>query len=149
MKLRQITVAIHLLLAFSSCSCKPEGWTSGKIPSASLTCSHLTFPAKNFYRNLEVHFQRDGEQVNVFLNVHSLPFEPDYEGMVMVTLETDEDSTSFLAPVLAGCQRVLLPPEAKELLLTALFEKSTVIISAGKYSTELNRKSFAEYFEQL
>lgn len=146
MNLRQTLV---FLIALSSCTGKPEGWTSGKIASASFTCSHLTFPAKNLYRDLEIYFQRDGEQVYVYLNIYSIPFVSDSEGMVMISIEIDDDKAIFKAPVLAGNQRLLLPQAARELLLNALNEKHTIVVRAGKYSAEVHSESFGEAFQQF
>lgn len=149
MNLRQEILLIVLSLVLSSCSGKSEGWTSGKIASTSIICSHLTFPAKNIYRNLEIYLQRDGEQINVFLNIFCTPFESDDEGMVLVTFTISEEEFSFKAHALAGNQRLLLPFEAKELLLNTLNAKQNVIISAGKYSNEVTSESFQESFLQF
>lgn len=135
-------------MALFSCTGKSGGWTSEKIVSTSVLCSRLTFPAKNIYRNLEVSFQREGEQINVFLNIFCTPFESD-DGKVLVTFSIGEEIFSFNASLLAGNQRLLLPDDAKELLLRTLNAKQNIIVRAGKYSNEVTPESFQESFVQF
>lgn len=69
--------------------------------------------------------------------------------MTTVVLIIDEKPTTFKAPVLAGNQRILLPPYEKSLLLNALNEKKDIVIATGKYSAEVNLEAFEQEYTKF
>jgi hypothetical protein len=114
-----------------------------------MVCVHLSHPPKNTFRNLEVFFQKDGSDTKVFLNTYSTPFQNDENGMATVTIYIDDSPTPFKAPVLAGNQRILLPPDATEMLLVALNEKKAIVIASGKYFAEVHSEDFDQAFNKF
>lgn len=139
-----------LFLTVTSCTSTADHWKLRRIDSSNdIVCAHLSLPPKNTFRNLEVFFQKDGPETKVFLNTYSIPFQNDENGMADIAIYIDDSPTNFKAPILAGNQRILLPPDATHLLLVALNEKKVIVIASGKYFAEVHSEDFDQVFNKF
>lgn len=139
-----------LFLILASCASTKDSWKLRRIDSSNdVICAHLSLPPKNAFRNLEVFFQKDGDDTKVFLNNYSTPFQKDEAGLATVVIYINDSSTYFKAPVLAGNQRILLPPDATQMLLLALNEKQAIVVTSGKYSAEVHSEDFDQAFNKF
>lgn len=143
-------LACTLFFTVTSCASTTDQWKLRRIDSSNdIVCAHLCLPPKNTFRNLEVFFQKDGQDTKIFLNIYSTPFQKDANGMASVVIYIDDSPTPFEAPVLAGNQRILLPENATELLLVALNEKRAIVIATGKYFAEVHSEDFEQAFHKF
>lgn len=136
-----------LFFTFSSCSNASQSWSARVIQSTD--CAQLSHPPENKFKNIEICFQKDGCDLKVYLNTYSIPFQKDCDGYSTIILTINDTSTSFKASVLAGNQRILLPTEARDLLLNALNEKKEGTITVGKYFAEIRHGAFEQEYRKF
>lgn len=135
------------LLLFSSCSANRSSWNYASIPSAP--CQRLCLAPKNSFKNLEIALQKENEGTRAIINVYAIPLKPESDGKTKVTLTLDGTSTSYTATVLEGGQRIVLPSDAEQKLINALFQKKPLVLATGRYSTEVNYEGFEEPFSHF
>lgn len=128
-----------------SCTTPSHTWSSQKIE----TCSQATLSPQNFFSDLGICLQKDEDKTNIYLNAYCLPFNPDQDGTTNLFLLIDKKEYSFKASALAGNHRLLLPEEAKNLLLNALHGKKEIVISVGKYRTDVHSHMFSEAYKKF
>ena len=71
------------------------------------------------------------------------------EQTIPITLVIDGVSYPFFGERLEGCQRVLIPPQATQLLIRALLDKYPIQLTAGPYQTLLQTHNFTHLYGKL
>lgn len=129
-----------LLLLLTSCAPMPERW-------------HLSRP--NTFNGKICLPVRDGLSIEF---IHSCGTEWGYinncafgfaEQTIPITLTIEGVSYRFLGQRLEGCQRVLMPPQATQLLIRSLLDEHSVHLVAGPYQTLLQAHNFAHLYGKL
>jgi hypothetical protein len=112
----------------------------------------LYLPAEEICRGLELEIVRSASGMRMYLNTFSLPFSPDNSNPNLspffITIACDEPAL-FLGELLEGGQRVLLPIEVSQQIVSALLDNQSVVIKAGRYQTEIVPTSFAKLYDDL
>lgn len=137
-------IFLIVCLLFSSCQSTSE-WAVDQIKTDkedSLRITHLT---KDPVNGLDVMLLKLNNQSVIYLDVHGQGFIPDRIELkkVRVRLKTQEQTYHGYAQCHEGLQRIMLPDELKEILITLLEQKKTVIIEAGGYKETLKSEGFS------
>lgn len=87
----------------------------------------------------------------MYVNVYSFEIQPEAPNLnsVEVDVAIEDERQKFKAFIYQGGQRLLLPTEARDLIINALFNKESVVISVGKYSGEIISAGFIEKYDSL
>lgn len=138
---------IPCLLAVS-CQSSPPSWkvseTKSRHPSYQ-ACSISQKP-DNPYRGMELEFVRTSSRTHAYLNVFSLTFPSDRldENKTKVVIKIEDEEQIFLAHRLEGGQRLLLPEDARDLLVQALLENKPVAMIAGRFDVKISPGNFSK-----
>jgi len=132
---------------------RSDNWKVSHIQSGSkqFSSSRLSYHTPDPINGIDVEFLALDTSCNLYLHVHSHPVKP-YKGdqkTALVSMKTEEKSESFVAKRHAGGQRLLLPAQANDFLVTSLKEGKTVIISTSGYSSTLSPNSFERKYHLL
>lgn len=75
----------------------------------------------------------------MYINTRSLAFpsHPDEPDKTTITVTTADETFSVVADRLQGGQRLLVPPDATNMILGMLQNRQPLTLSAGKYHSEL------------
>lgn len=139
------------LLFCSACTqCREWKFDCEKTPSPEYSSSQMILPAQeNETLALEIVSTISG--LRMYVNVYSIPLSPlpFDDKKIDVTFSTEEASFIVVADLLIGGQRVLLPPQTTEWMITTLLDFRTVKVSVGRYSAEITPASFQEHYFKM
>lgn len=147
-----LAIAMALLLAsFNSYSLSRTPCRTWEIEHDQRCCpchrsSRLILPPVDICQtfSLEIAHDRCGDRMYVNLLTFRVEgYECD------VGIETDEEFVPYVAHVLEGGQRLLLPCEAMEQLFTALWEGREVHVHLGRRSAIIPCIGFIAHYEKL
>jgi hypothetical protein len=138
---------IASLLLVASCSSSKSSWQCASLPSSP--CKKLYLTPQNTFQNLEIVLHKEGEEERSVINVYGIPLKPESDGRTKVALTLDGTSTYYSAHLLEGGQRVLLPSDANQKLLEALYQKKPFDLAVGRYSTSVHYEGFEEPFSEF
>lgn len=87
----------------------------------------------------------------MYLGAYSLEFPSSREDpcKTQVTVTIDDQPFVALADRLEGGQKLLMPSDATQSIITALLENRIVTIKAGRYLTEIITANFCELYGEL
>ncbi len=136
-------------LFFFLCSCQSQSaWNCDTI-SGSETHSTLVLSTESSFKDLEIELQKSGDSTRIYLNAYGLPFTPDADGTVPVTLIISERTYHSRGMVLQGNQSIRLPPENEQMLYDALLKQEQVTVTAGRYSAKVRYDGFEEALKRF
>lgn len=146
-------IFILFLTFFSSCSKPCLGWKLSTIhavyPCSTYAKARLT-PC-NPFSELEAELLCNGKDTSFFLNALMLGFPPaeTCEGKINVNVMIAEQSYEYASERLEGGQRIKLPEQAKQLIISTLLDGDSVIISIDRYQTVLIPDNFEKVYQEL
>lgn len=148
-KIKRSFKSVLLILAFllASCSSNKSSWQCASLPSSP--CKKLYLTPQNTFQNLEIVLQKDGEESKAMINVYGIPLKAERDGRTKLVLTLDGTSTCYSAYLLEGGQRIVLPNDAEQKLLEALYQKKPLELAAGRYSTKVCYEGFEEPFSEF
>lgn len=87
----------------------------------------------------------------MYVNIFSLPVIPlpDNPFHVNVEVEVNDNIFHFCSVLMQGGQRILLPDEARDLIIEALISYNLLTLSVGRYSTTIDTDNFVELYSKL
>lgn len=140
-----------LFFLFLSCQCQPL-WIFEKTVTcrSDFNSGVLFYPAEDPITNLELEITQTGSGLYAYINVFACPIlstTQDHQVEVSVTINSEENC--FLADILTGGQRLLLPDDARDLIIGALLDGMAVDVRAGPYRQNVSPDGFRGGFCQL
>lgn len=144
---------VLFLLLLASCTPKQPQWKLTTIkaiyPCSTYAKARLA-PCNPFY-GIEAEILCNGDDTTFFLNALIMCFPPAEtpDGKINVTLEIDENTFNFASERLEGGQRIMLPEEAKELIIASLLDGHLVTITVGRYQTTLILDNFENVYGKM
>lgn len=126
------------------CHSDKSSWQCAMVPSSP--CKRLCLAPQNIFQNLEIVLQKEEERIKPVINAYGIPLKCESDGRTKVTLIVDGSANDYSAFLLQGGQRILLPDDAEQKLLEALYQKKSLTLIAGRYSTEVHYEGFEEPF---
>lgn len=106
--------------------------------------SRILLPNENTFSGLELEWTRSSTNESLFINVLSREI-PAFKGnrdKALVSIVIEEEVINFLAARLEGGQRLLLPSEPADQIISALKEKKTVEIKLQGYRRTIHPLNF-------
>lgn len=145
-------VALFLSL-FLSCTKPCQQWEFEKI-NACFPCGEIGriyYLESDSFCLLEPELVADRCGQRLYLNVYTLefPFEEDDPGKAEIVMTIDDQSYRFMTDRFSGGQRLLIPPDATELMIQSLLACQNVRIEIGRYSANLTSNNFYPSFTKL
>lgn len=146
--------ALFLFLLATSCS-------SSSCPKwqieETITCSpcynsgKIFFPPPDEFSGLELELARGPDDVRMYINVFSIEIsgEADDSNAAQVLVDFGGEAETFTANILQGGQRLLLPPEATERILSSLLDGDYITISVDRYKAEIPSENFPKLYNSL
>lgn len=146
-----------LLLLFClpllSCSKSCREWELSTIKATypCATYAKARLAPQNIFNGIETEFLIAGKDATIFLNAFTLcfPASDDDDGIVEVDLAIEEQSYRFLGERLTGGQRIKLPEDAKQLIITSLLECRSIVVSVGRFQTEIVPGNFEDVYKEV
>ena len=141
------------LFLFSCIACSPpcHQWQIAIIkaycPPATYVKTYL--PATNTFSGMEVELMCHNGCLNLYLNAITLQFPTTNPKQTELKIVVCDQTYIFLAERLNGGQRLLLPDDAKQLVICSLLEENCVKIYAGRYETTVTDEGFAKTYNDL
>lgn len=141
-------LASAFFICFCGCSSSTSHWQRDSVVATQPdSCAILSLSPQQAHRNLEIVLHNQKGAVILFLNAYGMPFTPNEEGTVTVSMNIDESTATYQGRALQGNQRLILPQEAQTRLLEALKAHAVIYITAGRYTTEINYEGFDKAYE--
>lgn len=140
------------LILLASCSHNCQQWKLATI-KASHPCSTYTkarLAPSDLFNGMEAELLCNGNDETLFFNVHILCFPPakNPEGKIDVAVCIKGESFTFAAYRLEGGQRLMLPDEAKQIIVASLLEGFPVYVSVGRYEAKLVCNNFQKVYTE-
>jgi hypothetical protein len=143
---------LFFLVLLSACTSQGH-WISNQIHSdkREFCSTKLSYPSRDPINGIDLEFLKIGENLNVYLNVHSIPVLAHQDNQKSVLLKLDIDGEILRCQVyrLEGGQRFLLPEEIVATLIKSLHNHKDVTFILPGYRSTVKAENFAEKFIQL
>lgn len=145
---------IQALLCLITLSCNRQShWAFDQIHSEEekFRSSRLAYYSTDPIYGIDLELLNTEEQLNVYLNVHSIPIASSNENPKSASLIMEIEGQSHRYPVyrLAGGQRLLLEEHAAAALIEALKNHKEVSLCLAGYRCLLKPEDFSSKFEKL
>ena len=150
---KRVFVALFLILVSSSCSSPCHQWKFAAIkadcPSATYVKVYL--PECNAFNGLEAELVCNNCDMQFYLNAKTLllPCSCNDQNHTELKIVVCENEYKFMAERLLGGQRLLLPEDARQLIICSLLEGNDVEVTVGRYQAMLISEGFAKTYDQL
>lgn len=102
----------------------------------------------NEFCEMEIELLCTGYDTQLFLNTTSLIIPPSQNGesLADVIIAIDDIQYFVSAERFEGGQRLLLPQEVQQLIIMALIEDREIVITCGRYKTNIISKNFRNIY---
>ncbi len=142
-----------LLFFFSSCSATNERWVLQSSQSSLPSCrrfSRIYMPPEDQYFGLEIELvlsPKDHDH-NLFINVFSrkIPPHKNQDKRAVVTIEIEGKTNTCLADRLEGGQRLRVPEDCAQQIITAFLTNKTILIKLQGYQRSIKPLNFPSLF---
>ena len=113
--------------------------------------ARLTFPVRDTVHGMGVNMVLTDGCITTYLEVHALEVLPHLANpkQALIQMRIDGKKYQGIGHLRDGNQRVMLPSDLNDLLITALKNQKNVTLKLDGYTTTLDSKDFPEQFEQL
>lgn len=141
------------VLTFFVSACSSKGhWKHSHLNTGTEFSSSkmaYVFPDPNNSIQLEVF--RTQKNCRGYISVHSHPIKPvsNDPKKALVSLQIENDSSSFLAIRHDGGHRLLLPEEVLENILLALSQNKEVILETSGYKAKISPEGFSSTYAKF
>lgn len=134
------------LVLLASCSGRSD-WNVSYLSTGSqeFNSAKLSLPTTDRVHGMDVEFIQTELGIRTYLQVHSHPVSKN----IIVTIKAKDHEMKETAILHEGGQRILLPPELQEFLLSSLKEGKSVTIEIPGYQTTLSTEGFAARLEKM
>lgn len=144
---------ITLFFFFVSCSTPCHQWYLEETIT-SCPCYNsaiLVLPVQNKFKELEIEIVRGPYDTKMYLNAFSLPFPLDSEDpdKTQILLAIDGKTETIVADRLLGGQRLWIPTDVSEQIISALLNDQVVHIGIGRYQTDIIQENFNCLYSDL
>jgi len=145
---------VALFFFLSGCSNECPSWRNENIQSSSCpsySIKKVYFPTKNNLSGLELEIADSLTGLRMYLNSFStiLPAEEDDAHQTNVTYIVADQRYQAAAYRMEGGQRLLLPNDATEQILDALWDQQTVEFQVGRYKAVVDPDGFREAYSVI
>ncbi len=143
------SVLALLFLFLSACSSK-TGWDYRAVQTKPIASNsaNLRIPVTNPFNGLELQFLKGSFGTRAYLSVHAREIPSQANDPIVIVV--DDQSYSFATTRMEGGQRLLLPEEATQLLISALSNTQKVTIAApGGFSSVISSKKFGKLYRKF
>jgi len=146
------TLVLLALLLLSGCR-SDTSWTVDHVASgrSRFNSTKLTYTAADPINGLDLEFLKTREHLYVYLNVHSVPIPPlktdPHHSFVYITVDTERHR--FEAVRREGGQRLLLPEDAINLIISSLNQQLPVEIAVSGYSSLISPSDFSKKYKKI
>jgi hypothetical protein len=139
-----------LLLFLFSCRVPCQRWQIEKV-SASSRCfnsGRLYLTPQDDFSGLELEITRGESGVRMYINVFSIEIKPETltQNTAFVEVKRNDEKQVFQAFLYQGGQRLLLPSQARDYIIDALYCNETIIITTDRYQSEITPNNFSEAY---
>lgn len=144
------------LLILTGCRSQTP-WTTDRISSgqSKFNSTKLAYTAEDPINGLDLEFLKIQDTLYAYLNVHSVPIPPLKKGegngiqysAVYITIGPEKHR--FEAIRREGGQRLLLPNDAADLILSSLKKELPVGIAVSGYSSLVTPSDFAKQYKKI
>lgn len=141
-----------LFLFLLSCS-QPQFWRLSYVASdcPEFNSTLLASTACNRFSSIEVQFLKGEFGLVCYLNVFTRQIPPLAEDpkQAIAVIEIDKELYPFKSVRMQGNQRVLLPPEAAQLLLQSIHENRQILVHLDGFVSKLEQGNFAKLYPKF
>lgn len=144
--------ACLIFLFLVSCRSQCRQWELATIQSdcPSLTYAKVFLPTCNNFKGLSAELVSNAEGVVFYLNALTFQFQKSSDpGFSTVDIEIDGQWYSSQAIRLEGGQKIILPQELQELIVTALVADQPVEVRVGRYHELLIADNFTKTYGRI
>lgn len=151
--IKRASIALFLLLSACKSPCKQQ-WTIEKVITNSpcFNSGKIYHSPEDTFCGLELEITRGECGLRMYINVFSLEIRTDspMQNTASVEVVCLNQKHIFNAFLYQGGQRLLLPSQAKDLIIESLTQNETVCISVGgRYKSEINPEDFVCKYDAL
>lgn len=109
------------------------------------------FFADESARGVELELDAGSSGLRMYVNVFSIevPALPDSPTLAKVSLKICDEEYLYLAHILQGGQRLLLPDEARDTIIEALVDGFPITLSTGRYCSAIPAANFQALYDDL
>lgn len=153
--MRKSTFSALFLIIFLASSCSPQcnQWKVAVIKANCPCTSYVKvyLPSCNTFNGLETVLVSSNGIMRLYFYAVTLlfPLFENDERFCEVILSVDGENYSFISDRLQGGQCLLLPDDARQLLIESLLENKCVEVTTGRYQTTLTDENFCNAYKNL
>ncbi len=143
---------IVLFFYLSSCTSSPQWYLAKTITcDPCFNSGRMYFASESCNRGLELEIDQGLSGLRMYINVSSFEVPPisDTCAKAKVAISICGEETLALADIFQGGQRLLLPDDARDLIIESLQEGNTVTLKTGRYCAEIPPAHFAKAYNEL
>ncbi len=149
---KQVLFILAIALASNSCSNKGN-WKVDKINSGSTLHSSTRISSLSNKASNQIHLEifklQEGTRGYIFSKSHPIPCFEQNPTQTALTIKTDDEILFYLGARHEGGQRILLPPDALEKIISSLKNGISITIEVPGAETTLNPKGFPKDTKKL
>ncbi len=151
-KLQRKRALSALFLFLISCTtCHQWNLIETRADSPCFESARLYYAPEVMSCGLELELDCGTSGWRMYVNTFSLAIAPIDKNnpQATVNIEIEDIQYQFLADLFKGGQRLLLPDEARDLIIETLLQGMLVKITVGRNSEVFPPKNFAEHYEKM
>ena len=144
------TIILLFLFLFSCQPLRPK-WELEKTVTrrSNFNSGVLFFPAEECFTHLEFELAKTQSGVRAYINTFFSPIASTEDHQVEVSVATETDKYCFFADILKGGQRLLLPDEARDMIIELLLNDETITIKVDRYQQRIPPTYFRKLYREL
>lgn len=142
-------IASLFLFLLTSCYHAGPKWCLDLPREGCCQSGRLKFPAAEPCTGVNFEIIRSGEYNWGYLSVLSFAIPAGEDAMTPVTITAGDQSFTFFARRLEGCQKLLLPDEGLDMIINWLMTGHTIHICFDRYQTTLYSQDFNRRYKEL
>lgn len=133
-----------LLLVLTQCARPCQNWQLETVHSKNFS-SRLLHPATDCYSGISFEIIHSCQTEWGYINSYTFGFS---EEIIEISIIIDGQEYPFTGERLEGHQRVLLPPQATQLIIKGLLDGQIIHLTAENYQTTLCPQNFSKLFKK-
>jgi len=148
---KRVYITLFSFFILSACSPSIRQWQCDHMQGSSphFESYQLKLPSENAYSGIEFEILHSRQGQFVYLNILGSKLIAEDQGLVTLTINTENTSQDFKAYLLEGGHRILLDPTASKYVIDRLENNQEIKISVQGLSVTIIPQGFSPHFKKL
>lgn len=148
---KRVYITLFSFFILSACSPSTRKWQYDRIQGSSphFESYQLKLPSENAFSGIEFEILHSRKGQFAYLNILGSKLMAEDQGLVTLTIQTDNTSQDFKAYLLEGGHRILLDSSTSKYVIDRLENNQEIKISVQGLSVTIIPEGFSPHFKKL